>query len=93
MSKRLKSFFITVGAFVITAITAVITGPLWPSFVEWINTTTNSTLLGYGIPAIVAAIAVSFVGELLRQVANAIIASKQGYSSVVGASRNGADTF
>lgn len=81
------------GAFVVTAITAVISGPLWPSFVAWINETTNSTLLGYGAPAIVAAVVVAFVGELLRQIVNAVIASKQGYSTIAGASRNGADTF
>lgn len=88
--KRLKSALITLGGFVLTAITAVVTGPLWPSFVEWANTSFSNQLLAWGIPAAAGAIVVAFFGELIRQIVNAIIASKEGYSSTnsVGVRRN-----
>lgn len=93
MSKRIKSFFITIGAFIVTALVTVMTGPLWPAFESWITNTLGDSLLGWSVPAVVAAVVVAFVGEIIRQIVNAIIASREGYSSVVGASRNGEDTF
>lgn len=93
LSKRIKSALITLGAFALTAFTTVVTGPLWPAFVEWANTTFSNQLLAWGIPAVAGAVVVAFFGEVLRQIVNAIIISRRGYSSVASARRDGVDLY
>lgn len=80
--KRFQSFLITLGAFVATAIAGVVASPVWGPFVAWANATFQNHLLGYGVPAVVVAVIIAFIGEVIRQLVNAYKASKTGYSTM-----------
>lgn len=93
MSKRIKSFFISLGSFAIASFTALIFTPQWADFITWVGTTGEATLLGWGIPAVVVIVFGKFIDEIWRSIVNHYIANKSGYSSIAGASRGGEDLY
>ena len=87
MQKRIKSFLISLASFAIASFTALIFTPQWADFINWIGKTSEQTLLGWGIPAVVIIVFGKFIDEIWRQILNKYITSKAGYSKIASASR------
>lgn len=88
MSKRIKSFFISLASFALASFTALIFTPQWADFITWVGQTSEATLLGWGIPAVVIIVFGKFIDEIWRQILNKYIASREGYSKIATAARS-----
>jgi hypothetical protein len=66
MSKRIKSFFITLSSLVGTALLTVVATPQWADFVTW----ANAKAAGYGIPLVVVALVGVVISEIWKAILN-----------------------
>lgn len=66
MSKRIKSFLMTLGSIAATAFIGVVLTPEWGGFLTWIH----EQAAAFGVPAAIVAVVGVFISELWKEFIN-----------------------
>lgn len=84
MSKRIKSFFITLGSLALTALISVVLTPQWATFIQDVN----SFLVSHGAPVSLVVVIGLLIAEMWKAFLNKRMASQNGYALVSTAKRS-----
>lgn len=93
MSKRIKSFLMTLASIAVASLGVIIFTPEFSNAVSWIAHTSEMTLLGWGVPGVIVIVLGKFVDEVWRNLLNKHIAKTNGYGKIGSAQGAGPDLY
>lgn len=81
ISKRIKSFLISLVSVLGTAFATLIFTPQWADFISWLGVTGNNFAASHGIPTAIVLVVGFFIAEVWKQLINQYILNKHNIAS------------